>query len=170
MSKASLIVSLLTRLFRLLSVSLSLKKITTFFINFCLVLGVTVDSLNEPNNPIIVNGRKMFQSSPKLLDLIKMSMLFMMPKLAKLLHIEVTDEGTTFFTKLSVDIMNQKREEFATQKDGFSKATSFIEFMIIAEQEGKKMEAAEEENDQKKPTKCNQICFFKNISLTFYCI
>lgn len=115
--------------------------------------GVTVDSLNEPNNPIIVNGRKMFQSSPKLLDLIKMSMLFMMPKLAKLLHIEVTDEGTTFFTKLSVDIMNQKREEFATQKDGFSKATSFIEFMIIAEQEGKKMEAAEEENDQKKPTK-----------------
>ena len=83
-----------------------------------------------------------------------MSMLFMMPKLAKLLHIEMSDEETKFFTKLSVNIMNQKREELAKQKD-VSKATSFIEFMMIAEQEGKKMEAAEEENDQKKPTKCN---------------
>lgn len=118
-----------------------------------------MDSLNEPNNPIIVNGRKLFQQEPKLVDMIKMTALFMLPSLTKYFNMEMTDEPTQFFTKLSEDIMKQKRAEFAKLKDGSAtKASSFIEFMLEAEEEGKKMEEAEKENGEngglKKPTKC----------------
>lgn len=128
-----------------------------------IAFGVKVDSLNDPTNPIIVNGRKIFQQDISALDLIKFTLIFFAPKLAELFKLEINESTTDFFTNLSLGIIDQKREEIAKQKS-FAKANSFIEFMLEAEAENKKMNEEEGNNSldengnqAKKPTKCKRL-------------
>ena len=136
--------------------------------------GIQVDSLNEPNNPIIVHGRKMFQAEVTLVDLMKFGTIFFLPKLAKLLNVQVQVESAEFFTKLSLDIIKQKREELSRRQpqhdqdnnnddnDNLTehqKANSFIEFMFEAEEEYKRLiengtEKSTQLSEEKRSIKC----------------
>jgi len=92
--------------------------------------------------------------------LIKFALIFYAPKAAETFKLQIYEDVTDFFTKMSIEIIDQKREEFAKQ-NSFTKANSFIEFMLEAEAENKKMNEEENSIDEnanaaaiKKPTKC----------------
>lgn len=96
--------------------------------------GVVIDSLNDPNHPIIVHGQKLIRHQASLTDYLKMAVISLAPRLGKALNLSVMGEYTGFFTKLSRDIIAQKRSEYARTKS-YAKANSLIEFMLEAEAE-----------------------------------
>src|SRR5699024_9330467 len=118
-----------------------------------IAFGVKLDSFNDSHNPIITNARKVFQMDPGILDMFKFLIIVSAQWLAKLLKIEILKSQSEFFTTMVIDIMEQKRAEFAKAKS-FAKSGSFIEFMLEAEDEGRKLEAGFDGVDSKKTVKC----------------
>ena len=118
--------------------------------------GIKVDSLNDPTNPIITNGRKVFQTQFNFVDLIIITIIHFAPRFAKLFNLEVHNETTKFFSKMSNDIIEQKRLEYAKTKS-FAKANNFIEFLLEAEEEGRKFSENENDVDAKKHIKCKFV-------------
>ena len=119
--------------------------------------GVKLDSFNNPNNPIVTNGRKIFQMDVGLWSILQFLVIIISPKLAKLLSIEIAKEEVEFFTKMATDIMDQKRAEFDKVKS-YAKANSFVEFMLEAEEEGRRLSVSKNNDTnelaENKPIKC----------------
>ena len=117
--------------------------------------GVKLDSFNNPDNPIITNGRKVFQMNLGFWGVIQFLVIIFAPKLAKWLNIEIAKEETEFFRKMATKIMDQKRAEFDKAKS-YAKANSFIEFMLEAEEEGRRLSVSNETNElpENRPIKC----------------
>lgn len=63
-----------------------------------------------------------------------MALISITPRFAKMINLHVMGEYTGFFSKLSKDIIAQKRVEYSKTKK-FNKASSFIEFMLEAEKQ-----------------------------------
>ena len=119
--------------------------------------GVKMDSFNNPNNPIVTNGRKIFQMDLGFWSILQFLVIIISPKLAKLLSIEIAKEEVEFFTKMATDIMDQKRAEFDKVKS-YAKANSFVEFMLEAEEEGRRLSVSKNNDTnelaENKPIKC----------------
>lgn len=86
--------------------------------------------------------------------MIKMAILFAVPSLSKYISIASMENQTKFFEELAIGLVAQKRAELAKGNGGFEKASSFIEFVLEAEAENKKLEGEIEDSEVKKPTKC----------------
>ncbi len=126
-----------------------------FSIDFLITtaFGVVIDSLNDPAHPIIVNGQKLITFQMGLLDFAKMGLISVAPRLSKTLGIELMSEYTSFFTKLSQNIMEQKRAEFKKTKN-YAKANSFIEFMLEAEEASLSNDENKNNEKAKQSNKC----------------
>ncbi|KAJ6218346.1 hypothetical protein RDWZM_009503 [Blomia tropicalis] len=110
--------------------------------------GTKVDSLVEPNNPVITYAKKLFSVDISFKNIIKFTMILMAPKLANFLKIRINPEVTDFFYKFSMDIINQKRKNMKNGNIG--KANNFIELLLEAEveneEEAAKLKLTEESN------------------------
>src|SRR5699024_4187692 len=132
-----------------------------------IAFAVKVDSLNDPTNPTIVNARKVFQTDHSFGDIVKFIISRFAPWLSKLLKFRLKTNQTEYFAKMSKEIMEQKRAEFAKTKS-FAKANSFIEFMLEAEEEGRKLETDPNETESNKPVKCKfEVMFLSDILSCF---
>ena len=140
---------------------------------------VKIDSLNDHTHPILVNLRSILQTEIKFVDALQIVLLFFAPRVAKLFKIEFKRKEIQFFAKLSSDIMERKRAEFAAA-GSYTNAQTFIDFMLEAEDEFKRMEQnrsdANNEKAEKKSTKCKStsICccvvlipYFCNLFFSF---
>lgn len=119
--------------------------------------GTKVDSLVETDNPIICNAKKLFSVDMSITDIIKFTLLFMAPQIAKFLKIEFKPDVLNFFETFSGQIISKKREDLS--KSVFNtKATSFLELLLEAEAEDEKLSKLEETEKTNefgsKKTKC----------------
>ena len=107
--------------------------------------GVKVDSLVDPNNPIIVNVKNMFSVDLPYREIFNSALVFIMPKIANLLGVRLNSNETSFFHKISMEIIKKKRQELE-EKKSFGKGNNLIEIMLEAE--------AENQNDSQNRLKC----------------
>ena len=100
-----------------------------------IAFGKKIDSLVEPNNPVLVNAKRLLQQNIPVQDVIKYTIILMSPKLAKFLDLRPSYNEVEFFKKFSHQIIQEKRAEFteALRKGEKVKATNFIELLIEAE-------------------------------------
>ncbi|KAH7639178.1 cytochrome p450-like protein [Dermatophagoides farinae] len=96
--------------------------------------GCKIDSLIEPNNQIIVMARRLFNTDLSLKNIIAFVFAFFLPPFfSKIFNIRINGDVTDFFGKFAIDLIERKRKEFA--KKDFSKASTFLEFLLEAEHE-----------------------------------
>lgn len=93
-----------------------------------------VDSLIDPNNPIIKNVKKL-SNEVSLKNILIFAFIFICPKFTKkfLKRFRLNGDVVDFFTGFAQEIINTKRKKF--QEKDFSKANTFIEFLLEAEHE-----------------------------------
>ena len=96
--------------------------------------GAQVDSLADPNNPIILNARKVFSKDFGYKTMAEMMIIFVFPKVAKLFGIRFQKEPINFFQDFSKKIIKKKKDDLQNNK-GWGKASSFLELVLEAEAE-----------------------------------
>lgn len=128
-----------------------------------------VDSLIDPNNPIIKNVKKL-SGDMSLKNILIFALIFICPKFTKkfLKRFRLNGDVVDFFTAFAQEIINTKRKEF--QEKDFSKANTFIEFLLEAEhefemqqQETNQMNNLEKNEEYRKTLKC-KLNFLLNFS------
>jgi cytochrome P450 len=100
--------------------------------------GTKVNALIDETNPIIMNARKMFNKniSPKIL------IALLVPKLAKLLKINMFDKNISeFFKEITLQIINERRKSKNKEK-----RVDFLQLMLDAI-ENKNSDFFDEEDD-----------------------
>ena len=116
---------------------LSIKRFTgayTMDTVLQVAFGCKIDSIIEPNNQLIIMARRLFNTDLSLKNILSMTVLFFFPAFfSKLFKIRLNSDEIDFVSKFASDLIERKRIEFA-QKD-FSKASTFIEFLLEAEHE-----------------------------------
>ncbi|XP_075589004.1 cytochrome P450 3A24-like [Dermatophagoides farinae] len=117
--------------------------------------GCQIDSLIEPDNPIIKNAKKSFGTDMSIKNILMFIIMFTMPSyITKIFKLRPNNEVLNFFHDFSLDIIERKRKEF-DEKD-FSKASTFIEFLIEAEHEwiiSQQQQKTDDGSVEKKPVK-----------------
>jgi cytochrome P450 len=110
--------------------------------------GTKVNALNDETNPIIMNARKIFNKniSPKIF------IVFLAPKLAKLLKISAVDTNVTkFFKEFTLKIVNERRKSQNKEK-----RVDFLQLMLDAIENNTSDNFDEEDNDQKIDDKVDE--------------
>ena len=116
--------------------------------------GVQLNSLEEPNNPIIEKAKKMFSTDMPLTTLMSLTIAMLWPQLGELFGVRFCKESIDFFYEMSLDIVKQKRKEFKLKcsNEEVTKASNFIELLIEAEQEVQMTDILEDKTT--KSSKC----------------
>ncbi|XP_075675795.1 cytochrome P450 3A31-like [Dermatophagoides pteronyssinus] len=116
---------------------LSIKRFTgayTMDTILQVAFGCKIDSIIEPNHQLVITARKLFNADLSLKSILEMSFIYFFPPFfSKLFKIRLNGDEMNFFGKFTSELIERKRIEFA-QKD-FSKASTFIEFLLEAEHE-----------------------------------
>src|SRR5699024_8785526 len=73
--------------------------------------GTKVDSLAEPDSPVIRYAQKVFSSDMTVKQCCTVFIVFIWPKLAKILGLQLFKEPVQFFRKLSEDIIRKKKQD-----------------------------------------------------------
>lgn len=122
--------------------------------------GVQIDSLSDPNHPIIEKARKIFSFDMGILDFLGFLIVFTSPRLAKILGLRFSKDSVDYFYGLAFDILKKKRAEMKQRKldkkeanDHSDKPSNFIELLLEAEEEARMLEESESD-DSKKAVKC----------------
>lgn len=97
--------------------------------------GIKVDSIADPDNPILLNVRQLFGKDMSIKNIIQMGLVLGLPRIAKLFGVGIFNQAIDFFEDLSYKIIEEKRKMFR-QKENIGKATNFIELLLEAELEG----------------------------------
>lgn len=106
------------------------------------VFGTKVDSLVEPNHPIITYAKKLFSTDISIGNLLRFTFLVMAPKLANALGVRVNADTMDYFNVLAQKVIQEKRAEM--RKENFGKAGNFIEMLLEAEVEENQANDGEE--------------------------
>ena len=116
--------------------------------------GRKMDSLSDPNNPIIFHVNKLFSLDFSPLAILGFLVVLFCPSIAKKLGLRFQKKSVDFFYDLSKDIIEQKRIDFEQKKSSTNKdkASNFIELLIEAEAEVQQSEKAE--TNSGKASKC----------------
>lgn len=114
-----------------------------------IAFGVKVDSLTEPDNPIILHARKITSQDMGVKDFGTVMLLFMMPKVAKLFGIRFQKETLDYFQRFIENIIEKKRETLQ-DGNGMGKGSSFLELVLEIEAEHEQQLANQSLNDNKK--------------------
>ena len=83
--------------------------------------GTKVDSLADPNNPVIQNVRKVFSTDAGVKQIATLALLFVFPKIAKMFGIQFQAATMKFFKEFSEQIIKQKKEKLRANKDNYGK-------------------------------------------------
>ena len=118
--------------------------------------GAKIDSLAEKDNPIITNVKKLFSTDLPLKDNFIFLLTLIAPTLCVKLGIRFNGDVVDFFHKMSLDIINKKREEIKSR--GSIKPTNFIEFLLEAEQDAQNGNIESDGEGGKKSGKCKKNC------------
>lgn len=102
--------------------------------------GLKVDSLQDTDNQTVQMAKKAFSSDIKLKQIIQFTLLFLLPKLMKLIGFR--NEVMEYFKDFSLKIIKRKREELKRDAASLGKASNFLELLLEAEAENEKLEAA----------------------------
>ncbi|OTF78683.1 hypothetical protein BLA29_003577 [Euroglyphus maynei] len=113
-------------------------------------MGMKIDSLQDPNNIMIKNAKKLFGQDLTLHDTMTFTIAFMNPKLLKLLRLRFQGEATDYFKKCVIEIVEKKRKEMKNRQES-KKATNFIELVLEVENEQESI--AKQQNGDAKPFK-----------------
>ena len=91
--------------------------------------GIDIESIKNPNHPIVVNARKAFEMD---LDISKV-LGYVWPQLAKLLNIQaINSDSVKFFRQLSHEIMTDRKAKRCDQMQ------DLMQLLIDANQESDK--------------------------------
>lgn len=96
--------------------------------------GVEIDSLNDPNNLILKNARKIFSRDSSFSEILFFSLATISPTLVKYSGFKWQKESISYFEKCSIDIIKKKREELKN-KTSEHRASNFIELILECEDE-----------------------------------
>lgn len=88
----------------------------TFFLQ--VAFGTRIDSLNDPNNPVILNAQNVFSTDITVKIFVQMLFLLAFPKLAKTFGIRFRGLTVDFFKNFSEDIIKKAKEELKKSKKG----------------------------------------------------
>ena len=120
-----------------------------------LSMGIRIDSLEDPNTPLIRYARQLFGHDLLVKDAILFSIAFFYPKLLKYLPLRLQGEAIDHFKECVLQIVHKKREEM-NNKQSSQKATNFIELVLEVEQEQEsvdKQQQQQQSNGDAKPFK-----------------
>lgn len=81
-----------------------------------MAFGTRVDSLNDPQNPIIVHASKVFSQDMSPKQFAKLLLILGLPKVAKMLGFRFQGEVIDYFTKFSESIIAKCKEELKKNK------------------------------------------------------
>ena len=123
-----------------------------------IAFGTKVDSLSDPNNPIIKNAKKIFSNDISISTVLVIFIFIFLPSYGmKVSKSFGFNDWVDFFETFSLKIIKQKREELKRAK-GLGKANNFLEMLLEAETENELMNLKNENdidnNQTKKVTKC----------------
>ena len=123
--------------------------------------GIKVDSLIDPQHPVVVNVRKIISlDSIDWRNLANLTVIFLFPKVAQLLRLRYNGQATNFFMDFYRKIIDEKRNDLGKNK---KKASSFIELMLEEELND---EAMKDENF-KQLEKCKKFIVFELYLMLF---
>ncbi|CAG2168028.1 unnamed protein product, partial [Oppiella nova] len=89
--------------------------------------GVNVESINNPNHPIVVNARKMLSVDSSVSNILSI----LVPPIARLFRLDPMDrEAINYFDKLTNDIVAERKHAIKTFQFIAKKITDFIQLMI----------------------------------------
>jgi hypothetical protein len=112
--------------------------------------GVKTNSLIDPDNPITKHAKMAFSTNLTFENTFSFMMIFLAPRLAKLLGLRVNRVPVNFFHKLALEIIKKKRVQLASRKPGErSTATNFIELLLESEVEQKELDQESGQKQQK---------------------
>lgn len=121
---------------------------------FRVAFGVKVNSLKDPNNPIIQRSSQIFSNDLSAQKILPLALAMMFPRLGKLFDIRFCKESVDYLYEISMNIIKQKRQELLDKgsSSNESKASNFVELLLEAEQEIQELDT-----NKNKSTKCNYI-------------
>lgn len=141
---------------------MELKHMTNAFTMDTIIqtaFGTKIDSLKEPNSPIVKHASKFFEKDISLKDFGRFFLMSIAPKISKKIEIQFNPEFNKFCLQLATKIIDEKKSSFGSQlkEADPTKASNFIELMLEARRETENNQTVEE-NDTSKPT--NSKCEF----------
>ena len=101
-------------------------------------MGIKIDSLQDPNNPIIQNARKLFGQDISFMDLTIFALASAFPNLLKMIGLKIQPDALNYLANISKEIIKKKREQMKTRNET-QKANNFIELILEVEQEQKQI-------------------------------
>lgn len=120
-----------------------------------------MNSLVEPNHPIIVYAKKFFSTDISIGNLLRFTFLVLAPKLANALGVRVNADVMDYFSVLAQKVIQEKRAEM--KRENFGKAGNFIEILLEAEIEENQTNDGEEKKSKCKFPKLAKIKIFKHL-------
>ena len=83
-----------------------------------MAFGTRIDSLNDPQNPVILNAQKIFSTDITVKDFAQMLLMMALPKVGKALGFRFRGMTVDFFKSFSEDIIAKAKEELKKNKKG----------------------------------------------------
>ena len=120
-------------------------------------MGIKIDSLQDPNNPIIQNARKLFGQDISFMDLTIFALASAFPNLLKMIGLKIQPDALNYLANISKEIIKKKREQMKTRNET-QKANNFIELILEVEQEQKQIL---EQNGKPFKRKSISFCLFE---------
>ncbi|CAG2177842.1 unnamed protein product, partial [Oppiella nova] len=138
-----------------LSAPVDMKQITAAYVMEVVIqvaFGRKVSALIEPNNPIIVNARKMFSTS-----LVKFLTIMLAPNVAKTFKISPFDRKVTqFFRDLSLTLIDDRKRGLETGSP--VKRADFLQLMLDSMRDNNEaIDGSDEYTDSKNAEKYREI-------------
>lgn len=101
-------------------------------------MGIKIDSIQDPNNLIIQNAKKLFGQDISFQDLTTFSLASAFPNLMEWMGRKIQPDALNFLANISKDIIKKKREEMKTKQQS-QKGSNFIELVLEVEEEQKRI-------------------------------
>lgn len=101
-------------------------------------MGIKIDSIQDPNNLIIQNAKKLFGQDISFQDLTTFALASAFPNLMEWMGRKIQPDALNFLADISKDIIKKKREEMKTKQQS-QKGSNFIELVLEVEEEQKRI-------------------------------
>ncbi|CAG2175923.1 unnamed protein product, partial [Oppiella nova] len=120
-----------------------------------LAFGRKVSALDDPNNPIIENSRKIL--SPSLLSLVKFSIIMFAPNVAQMLRISAFDKRVTkFFRDFTLNLIDERQRVLKTGSP--VKRVDFLQLMLDSMRDNNEaIDGSDDYTDSKSAEKYREI-------------
>ena len=89
----------------------------------CCGYGVEIDSVRDPNHPVVVNATKILNVDVTFTQIV----CFLFPRVAKLLKLDIFDkDSVNYFDKLTFEIVEKRLKETEGKRKLFFQSKSYL--------------------------------------------